>query len=172
MNRKNQIKLIIAVVLVIVVLDQATKALVMAHVPQGTSMAEGPGPHFFQITHQRNTGLVGGLFHDRPLIAYTAPAVAMLVLLYLFRYLDPRSRVQSIAYGLIAGGAVGNNLLDRLIHGSVTDFLQFHFYFVPFDFPWKYYPAFNIADSAICVGVFLLIVTWHIFGAENVPETA
>jgi len=65
-----------------------------------------------------------------------------------------------------------NRMLDRLIHGSVTDFLQFHFYFVPFDFPWKYYPAFNVADSAICVGVFLLIVTWYFFGKDDVPKTA
>jgi signal peptidase II len=73
---------------------------------------------------------------------------------------------------MIGGGAVGNNLLDRLIHGSVTDFLQFHFYFVPFEFPWKYYPAFNVADSAICTGVFLLIVTWYFFGKQDVPNAA
>ena len=156
----------------VVVLDQVTKAAILAYVPEGNAIPGGPGPHFFQITHQRNPGLVGGMFSNNRVMAFAAPLLAMLVLLYLFQYLDPRSRVQSIAYGMIAGGAVGNNLLDRVIHGSVTDFLQFHFYFVPFDFPWKYYPAFNVADSAICTGVFLLIVTWYFLGKHDVPDAA
>lgn len=172
MARKKQIQLILAVLVAVVVLDQLTKTLILKHVPEGRFLPDGVGPHFFQITHQRNPGLVGGMFRNVPFMAYAAPAFAICVLIYLFRYLDPRSRVQSIAYGMIAGGAAGNNLLDRVIHGSVTDFLQFHFYFVPFNFPWKYYPAFNVADSAICVGVFLLIVTWYFFGKDDVPETA
>ena len=172
MPRKKQIILILAVLLAVVVLDQVTKAVILAYVPEGRFLPGGPGPHFFQITHQRNPGLVGGMFHDNRFMAYAAPILAMLVLLYLFQYLDPRSRIQSIAYGMIAGGAVGNNLLDRIIHGSVTDFLQFHFYFVPFEFPWKYYPAFNVADSAICTGVFLLIATWYFFGKQDVPDAA
>jgi len=170
--RKKQIILILAVLAIVVALDQVTKALILKYVPEGRSLGEGPGPHFFQITHRRNPGLVGGMFSNNRFMAYAAPVVAMGVLVYLFRYLDPRSRVQSIAYGMIAGGAVGNNLLDRIIHGSVTDFLQFHFYFVPFDFPWKHYPAFNVADTSICTGVFLLVITWYFIGKKDVPETA
>lgn len=172
MSRKTQIIWILATFVVVVAVDQITKALVMAYVPEYRFLPGGPGPHFFQLTHQRNPGLVGGMFRNHPFMAYTAPFAAMLILLYLFRYLEPASRIQSLAYGLIAGGAVGNNVFDRLIHGSVTDFLQFHFYFIPFDFPWKYYPAFNVADSAICTGVFLLIVTWYFFGKQNVPNPA
>ena len=103
---------------------------------------------------------MGGLFGSRPILAKVAPMLASLVLLYLYRYLDKTSKLQTLAFGLVAGGAIGN-MIDRVRLGTVTDFLQFNFYFVPFDFPWKHYPAFNVADSCICVGVFLLVVSWY-----------
>lgn len=76
----------------------------------------------------------------------------------MYRQLDPASRLQAIAYGCVLGGALGN-LIDRFRHGSVTDFLQFHFLFIPFDFPWKYYPSFNIADAGIICGIVVLFFT-------------
>jgi signal peptidase II len=115
---------------------------------------------FLYITHERNPGLVGGHFAGSRLIALAAPILATLALVFLYKHLNPRSRLQSIAYGLIGGGAIGN-LIDRIVRGEVVDFIQVHFYFVPFDFPWKFWPAFNIADMGICTGVFLLIATWH-----------
>jgi len=125
---------------------------------------ESPPPYrekvFFHFTHQRNEGLVGGLFSDYPVVTYVAPVIATIVLVYLFRHLNPASRIQSLAYGMVLGGALGN-ITDRVRFGSVTDFLQFHFYFIPFDFPWRYYPAFNVADSCITVGVVLLILSWN-----------
>jgi signal peptidase II len=69
---------------------------------------------------------------------------------------------------MVLGGAVGN-FIDRIRLGSVTDFLQFHFYFIPFDFPWKFYPAFNLADTSIVIGVFILVLTW---GREATPDAA
>ena len=158
MFRSRQLRIILAAFAVVLVADQVTKTLVMRHIPD-------PNPTFrqnvfFQLTHQRNEGLVGGTFKDFPLIVYVAPALATLVLVYLFRHLDPASRIQGLAYGMVFGGAVGN-ILDRLRLGSVTDFLQFNFYFIPFNFPWRIYPAFNIADAAICVGVVVLILTWN-----------
>ena len=76
-----------------------------------------------------------------------------------------------IAYGMILGGALGN-FIDRIRLGAVTDFFQFHFLFIPFDFPWKYYPAFNIADSGIICGVILLFFTLNTAGTpeETTPE--
>jgi len=140
---------------VVVCVDQITKTIIL------TKYNEFHFEHnkFFQISHQRNEALVGGILGNKPTIARIAPLVASLVLLYLYRYLEINSKVQSIAYGFIAGGAIGN-IIDRIRLGSVTDFLQFNFYFIPFDFPWKTYPAFNVADSAICTGVFFLIITW------------
>jgi len=153
---------LIAVALIAVVcLDQLTKVIIEGIIPRNTTRANREDT-FFYFTHERNPGLIGGLFRDSPGIAKTAPVIATVVLVYLYRHLDPTSRLQSMGFGMIAGGAVGN-LVDRFFRGSVVDFLQFDFYFLP-DFlhlPTKKYPAFNIADSAICVGVGLLIYAWH-----------
>lgn len=159
-TRRRQLFILFTVFVCIFVADQITKALVREHVPHGGPMFEGRSEAFFYITHQRNTGLVGGMFRGIPWITYTAPLVATVVLIYLYRHLDVTSRIQTIAYGMVAAGAAGN-LTDRLRMGYVTDFLQFHFVFIPFDFPWKHYPAFNVADAAICTGVFVLVLSWH-----------
>jgi len=159
-ERKQQILWIIAIVLSIVAVDQITKHLVITYIPEGSETLGSHPREFFWLTHQRNSGLVGGMFRGRELVPLIAPVFATLVLAYLFKFLNPKSRWQSLAYGLVAGGAIGN-LIDRVRLGSVTDFLQFHFYFVPFDFPWKLYPAFNVADSCICTGIVLLVIlTW------------
>jgi signal peptidase II len=155
--KKVQVSIIATAALVVALLDQVTKSLIIATIPYGSV----PVKHetFFWLTHERNMGLVGGAFRNVPWVPYLAPLAATAVLIYLFRHLNAHSRVQALAYGLVAGGAVGN-LVDRLRLGWVTDFLQVHFYFVPFDFPWKMWPAFNVADAAICVGVAILVVGW------------
>ncbi|MCP4643845.1 MAG: signal peptidase II [bacterium] len=157
---KKQLVLVVSVFVAVLLIDQITKAIICHLIPVGSV---NPGAHmgeFFWFTHERNPGLVGGMFRDMPYVAYVAPVLATGVLIYLFRHLESDSKIQSLAYGLVAGGAIGN-LIDRFTRGEVVDFLQFHFHFIPFNFPWKYYPAFNAADSAICTGVFLLIVGWH-----------
>jgi signal peptidase II len=157
-ERKRQILFILCTLGVVFVVDQVTKMLVMANLEAGG--VPWRYETFFWITHERNEGLVGGAFRDIPGLAFALALLATGVLIYLFRHLIMESKVQAIAYGMVAGGAAGN-LVDRILHGSVTDFLQVHFYFIPFDFPWKQYPAFNVADSCICIGVVILIVTWH-----------
>jgi signal peptidase II len=168
-TRQKQLAWIGAAFFLILCADQASKAVVRATIPWETSLAERRDDEFFYFTHERNRGLVGGMFRDSPAVAYTAPLLATAVLLYLFKHLEPNSRFQAAAYGLVAGGAVGN-VIDRFWLGYVTDFFQFHFYFIPFDFPWKRYPAFNVADSAICIGVFLLIMGWHKAGKTHVAD--
>lgn len=171
MQRKRQIILVLVAFACILGSDQASKAIVRAKLePDDLSFWAQP-PKFFRFSHQTNPGLVGGAFSSNRLVTFSAPVIASFVLLYLFRHLDPKSRVQSVAYGMVAGGAVGN-LIDRFRLGAVTDFLQFHFHFIPFDFPWKRYPAFNVADSGICIGVFLLVITWHIAGKDDVADAA
>jgi signal peptidase II len=155
-GRAAQVRWIASIGAAVLVTDQMSKAIVRATVNPDT-------PHhddvFFQWVRHSNPGIVGGMFRDVPLIAYIAPLAALAVLVYLFWHLDAGSRWQATAFGLVLGGAIGN-LVDRVRFGGVTDFLQFHFYFVPFDFPWKYFPAFNVADSCIVVGVGLLVITW------------
>ena len=166
-SRKTQLTWIFVALVSVLVIDQATKALVIHYIPEMTVISDGStGPKFFQLTHQRNFGIVNGIFSSNRFLAFAAPLFATGVLLFLYRYLARDSKLQALAYGMIGGGALGN-LVDRVRLGSVTDFLQFYFYFIPFDFPWKYYPAFNVADSAICVGVFLLMVCWYVMGADK-----
>ena len=170
-EKKRQILWVAAIIGVVVVLDQVTKALVMAYIPEGSETVASHPREFFWLTHQRNTGLVGGMFRGNGVVPYIAPLFATAVLVYLFKHLNPLSKLQSVAYGCVAGGAIGN-LIDRFRLGSVTDFIQVHLVFVKFDFPWKLYPAFNIADSAICIGVAaLIILTWRT-PQINSPENA
>ena len=186
MTPRKQLYIILCVFVGVVCLDQYTKYLVIKNIPvkyarritdrEAVPSFEGIDRTFFYFTHERNPGMVGGIFGSIPLVAKAAPVAATLVLIYLFRHLNRQSRLQAIAYGLLCGGAVGN-LIDRFRLGSVTDFLQFHFYFVPFDFPWKRYPAFNVADSAICIGVALLLFGWHHVdnrkrGEDHVPDSS
>jgi signal peptidase II len=168
-TRNTQLVWIVGVFCLVIAADQATKAAICQKWPdpQRSPSFAGREETFFFLTHQRNPGLVGGMFRNTRGVAFVAPIIATVVLVYLYRHLDPRSKLQRLAYGLVAGGAIGN-LIDRLCRGGeVVDFLQFHFYFIPFEFPWKQYPAFNIADSAICTGVFLLILSWR---KTPVPE--
>jgi len=136
---------------VIVTLDQITKALIVNTFSRGQSKEIIPG--LFDLCHTRNTGAVFGMFPGRSWLfaALTLAAIAILVLLV--RSLeDSASRWQYVAYGLIIGGAIGN-LIDRVRVGSVTDFLDFYI-------GRYHWPAFNVADSAVCVGVaFLLLST-------------
>ena len=170
--RKKQILWILLVFTCVLSVDQITKAIIMSVYPAPERYYNASeGPTFFRFSHQRNPGIVGGIFRHKQVMAYLAPLFAGCVLVYLFRHLEMTSKLQSTAYGMIAGGAVGN-YTDRIRLGSVTDFLQFDFYFIPFDFPWKYFPAFNVADSCICTGVFLLIVSWYWFEKHNVPDAA
>jgi len=170
--RKKQIIWILVVFLIVVSADQISKAVIRTVFPDVERYYyRASGPVFFRFTHQINPGVVGGMFRENPVMAYAAPLFATCILLYLFRYLEPTSKLQSTAYGLIAGGAIGN-LIDRLRLGHVTDFLEFHFYFIPFKFPWKDFPPFNCADTAICTGVFFLIISWYWVGQNDAVNAA
>lgn len=106
---------------------------------------------FFNLTLGFNTGVSFGMFRDlfveRPLLlAGIAVVIAAGLLVWAVR---TAKRIETFALGLIAGGAVGN-VVDRVRHGAVTDFLDFHVR----DWHW---PAFNMADVMITIGVVLLI---------------
>jgi signal peptidase II len=137
--------------LCVLVLDQVTKAAVTARIPLHTSVPVIDG--FFDLTHVKNRGAAFGLFSsvESPFRALLLNAVAFAVfvgiLVYAFRTSPGSTRLQ-VGLALILGGAVGN-LADRIRLGSVTDFLDFSLG----SYRW---PAFNAADSAITIGVFLL----------------
>jgi signal peptidase II len=91
--------------------------------------------------------------------------IAIAMLLYFFRQLDSEERLPAVALGIVLGGAVGN-LTDRILYGEVIDFLDVHL--------WGGYvwPTFNVGDSAIVIGVGLLIIEIFLAGDEEngVPE--
>lgn len=139
----------LGVAAVFLVLDQASKWLLIHRVMQPPRVIEiAP---VLNIVLAWNRGVSFGLFSDNPdagswLFIAVAAIIVTLLLIWLWRSSD---RLHSAAIGLIVGGALGN-VVDRLHYGAVTDFLDFHVG------AW-HWPAFNLADSAITVGVALLL---------------
>lgn len=145
------------------VLDQITKQWVIEALHYGRVVSIVPG--FFDVTHVRNPGGAWSLFAQgdaslRMPFFVGAALLAVGLLLYFFRRLEPDMRLSALALGMVLGGALGN-LTDRLRHGEVVDFLQFH---LLFDYT---FPTFNVADSLIVVGVVLLMIETFF---EPVPE--
>jgi signal peptidase II len=144
---------IAALALGIIVFDQLTKWGVTSSLEVGSEKIVVPG--FFKLVHWGNTGAAWSLFRGNNLLL-AAIAIAALALLYFSRHhFDVRSRLSQLAFGLICGGIVGN-LIDRLRVDHVVDFLYF---FVQTRSGGEAgFPAFNIADSAICTGVALVFI--------------
>ena len=130
-----------AVALVVVAADQATKALVRANLELGDRDGVFPG---VELVHVRNRGVAFGLFADGGLVLVVIGVVSVLALLAFFVTHSRRPLVW-LPTGLLLGGAAGN-LIDRMRQGFVTDFI---------DFPL--WPAFNIADISITIGVLTLL---------------
>jgi len=128
----------------ILIADQVTKALVRTHLPPGDSFpAELP----VRLTHVTNTGAAFGLFTNQSVILTFVAFFAIGLIIYYYRKLSEGAWVLRAALGLQLGGAVGN-LIDRIWQGYVTDFIDLRFW-----------PVFNVADSAITVGAVLLAVS-------------
>ena len=121
--------------------------------------------NFFYIVHIGNEGAAWGMFsgHGEILALF---ALIALSAIYKFRHTLELHRIpMQYAFGLLIGGVIGN-LIDRLVHGHVIDFLDFHFAFtIPWVLPTGRYPAFNVADCGIVIGVFTYI-TLSFFQAE------
>ena len=134
--------------------DQLTKAWIAHRLPFGT-YGEDAGAipvisGFFYLVHVGNTGAAWSLFTGRSVFLAALAAVTLVAIFFGRRALALREPPSQIGFGLLCGGIVGN-LADRLAHGHVIDFLDFHF-------GAYVYPTFNVADSAICVGVGLYLI--------------
>lgn len=138
----------------VVVLDQLTKWEVVKNFSLGQTRSIVPG--IFDLTYVRNTGAAFGILAHadarwRVPFFVLVPLVALVAIFQVFRRIGEKDLKLAYALALVMGGAVGN-LIDRAWLNYVVDFLLFH---------WKYewqFPAFNIADSAICVGVGILML--------------
>ena len=158
---------IAALALSIFALDQFTKWLVLNSIYEGEEKTIVPG--FFNLAHRANTGAAWSLFTGNNTLLATIALIALIALFLARRHFHSHSLTGQLALGLIFGGIIGN-LTDRLLPGrhAVVDFL--HFYLQrrgssePLDFP-----AFNVADSAICTGVALIfLINWR---NESAPKT-
>jgi len=149
-------KYLILVILTIgtIILDQWTKLIIVDRFRIHDSIPVIKD--FFSITYIRNTGAAFGILAQanpafRVPFFVIVPLVALVAIGYIFRKIPDSDLKLSTALSLVVGGAVGN-LIDRLTLGYVVDFLDFH---------WKYeyhFPAFNVADTAICIGVGILML--------------
>lgn len=144
---------------IVFIADQVTKEMIAARLPFGSY---GPNarieviPGFFNLTHVGNTGAAWSMFSGQSL-GLALVALGALVAIFIWRHsLGLHHRSVQPCFGLLCGGILGN-LVDRLRHGHVIDFIDLHF-------GGYIYPTFNVADSAICVGVF-----WYILWSLRQP---
>jgi signal peptidase II len=132
-----------AVAVAAVIADQLTKAIVTSRLDLGDEVhVVGP----FSLHHVTNSGIAFGLFASATSIVILLTSVAVAWMLYFFARSGARHPVLPVALGLVIGGSV-SNLVDRVRLGHVTDFLDV-----------RYWPAFNLADTFIVVGVAALIL--------------
>jgi signal peptidase II len=147
------------------VADQGSKLFMLygagfAHMPPGAAVPVLP---FFNLVMVWNPGISYGLFPASGLGTVLLIALAVVAVVVLGWLLwRSTSRALAIGYGLIIGGALGNNLVDRLVYGKVADF--FHFY--GFGYDWY---IFNIADVAITLGAIAII--YDVLQPEHPPTS-
>ena len=159
---------------VLIILDQYTKMWVNNHIPKHHFIIVID--NFFAITHIRNPGVAFGLFADGPSELKTYlfigfSIIAIVAILIFFHQTPQENKMVRIALILVFSGAIGN-LIDRILYQEVIDFLDFFYE----SYHW---PAFNIADSCITVGVLLMFVdliqagrTPHVGDSSDRPESA
>ena len=144
-------KLGIIIATTVIIADQSTKWLIIEHVmqpPRAIYINK-----FFNIVLTWNNGISFGLFNNNNNYANAIiiSIVASLIVIFLLNWLlKAQTKRLSVALGLIIGGAIGN-IVDRITHGAVIDFLDIHFNVY-------HWPAFNLADGSITCGAILLVV--------------
>ncbi|GFO59144.1 lipoprotein signal peptidase [Geomonas silvestris] len=148
-------RILLIVSFLVLVLDQASKIFIDRSMMLHSSIPVIP--NFFSITYLRNRGAAFGILANS---AYRLPffllvsAVAICVIVVVIKKLREDQKLAAASLSLIFSGALGN-VIDRIRLGEVIDFLDAHWYN-------HHWPAFNIADSAICVGVFLLAIDMYL----------
>ena len=160
MGSRWNILIFLLIVVVVVVSDQFSKQWIRDNVPLGGSL---PAMGALTIVHVQNTGSAFGFFTDQAFLLSIIAMAGLVVVLLFFRYLKQLGLAGGIALSLIFAGALGN-LIDRLRLGHVTDFIYVRL--------WDnfYWPAFNVADSAITTGAILLaVVALSALGKKHEP---
>jgi signal peptidase II len=149
---------------VIVLFDQISKIMILENLQDGEIVPVVDG--FFNLTLTYNPGIAFGLFATmdpflRSILLSVTIALALIIVVVLLLKEYRQDRLAHIALALVVGGAVGN-IIDRLRIGSVVDFLDFYL-------GTYHWPAFNVADSAICVAVIFLLFRQTLGRSEESP---
>ncbi|MSU49836.1 MAG: signal peptidase II [Opitutus sp.] len=153
--RLRNYQLLWALAVAVLVADQATKAWIVARVPFNPMHSHSSGADipvirgFFYIIHVGNTGAAWSLFSGRSVLLALLAAGTIAAIFFWRQALGLKDRRSQVCFGLLCGGIVGN-LIDRLVHQHVIDFVDLHF-------RSYIYPTFNVADSGICIGVLLYL---------------
>ena len=150
----NKFRIPVITAAIVIILDQLSKWLVVKNIPLYDKVPFLP---FLDITHIRNEGAAFGIFSDLPdqarLILFIVVLVtALVVIAYFLNKTGLKDGLLRFSLGLILGGAIGNSI-DRFRLQYVTDFIDFHW----FGNPALHWPPFNLADSAITIGVILIL---------------
>tara|TARA_B100000945_G_scaffold175319_1_gene140582 strand:+ start:704 stop:1195 length:492 start_codon:yes stop_codon:yes gene_type:complete len=138
--------------LFIISLDQISKYIVIQNLKLGESV---PNSGIFRFTHAQNTGTAFSLFQNQTDILTIVSFVAIVLIIFIYLSIEKPSNYIYLSYGLLFGGAFGN-LIDRVRLGYVTDFFDVGFW-----------PIFNIADSAITIGIILMLFNYLIYNKNN-----
>ena len=146
-SRKN-LMIGMFIVSTVIVLDTFAQTWVFSALQEGRTLAITP---FFNFVEVWNHGISFGMFNDLAYGHWILSLFALAISIFLIRLLlRAYSYFEALAYSLIIGGAIGN-MIDRVLYGAVADYLDFH----AFGYHW---PAFNVTDSAIFMGVALLLI--------------
>lgn len=154
-------RLLLILATVVFALDQITKTWIFMNLeldsyfpPEAITVIDG----FFYIVHVGNEGAAWGILSGYGGLLAVFAFAALFVIYKMRDALELQKRPMQWAFGLLIGGILGN-LVDRLVHGHVIDFLDFHFPFtIPWILPTGRYPSFNVADCGIVIGVFLYLI--------------
>ena len=148
---KNKYLFLATIAIPLIVLDQATKLIIVRTMELHSIIPVISD--FFDIVHARNQGAAFGVLRDSSIrlpFLISVSLFAAVVIVIIFRKLRPDQKLSAWGLSLVLSGALGN-LIDRVRLGEVVDFLSVHWH-------GHYWPAFNVADSAICIGVGMLVL--------------
>ena len=156
----NNKKYLLFLTIIPLIIDIITKNLIKSKLMLYDAVPVIDG--FFNIVYVLNPGAAFSFLHDmnesyRRLFFITVTIIAIFVVLYIFA--REKSKINTAGFALILSGAIGN-LIDRIIIGKVVDFLDFYY-------KTYHFPAFNVADSCITVGVALIIIDMLFFSKKR-----
>ena len=146
---RSRLRLFLIVAALVVTLDQLIKLWIDAKRPQIELL-----PGFLNLVYFKNTGAIFGLFHSHTELFIALGIAASVIILVFLYYFPPATTVGMLSFALILSGTVGN-LIDRIRLGYVIDFISLHIHEL---FHW---PAFNVADAALTVGILTLLYYFY-----------